>query len=122
MSVKEEAVNDFVAYTHAFMKTTVWSEPCHSWYKGSSTASGDKKISALWPGSTLHYKEAIESVRYEDYDIEFLPGGRFCYLGNGRSRVESHPAADISFYIRNTDDSPLYGSKFVYEKLPSYLL
>lgn len=59
---------------------------------------------------------AIDDVRYDDYDIEYLQGTRFSYLGNGRSRVESHSDAGLSFYIRNIDDNPSFGSKCVYEK------
>ena len=110
--MSKAAVDDFIAYKDKFMQQTVWQQDCRSWYKGN-TANG--KILALWTGSTLHYVETLKEVRYEDYEIEFF-GNRFDYLGNGMTKLEMAPDADLSRYIRPTDDGPIIGSKFVYTK------
>jgi len=82
------------------MKRTVWEDPCRSWYKA---AGPDGKVTALWPGSTLHYMEAIQDLRLEDWDIKY-EGNRFAYLGNGYSQTEIDPTADWAYYIREYDD------------------
>lgn len=82
--------------------TTVWAEACRSWYKAGS-ASG--KILALWPGSTLHYLEALQEPRWEDWEFRHGAGeNRFAFLGNGHSTAEAL-GGDLSYYIRDHDDS-----------------
>ncbi|KAH9479348.1 FAD-binding monooxygenase moxY [Psilocybe cubensis] len=99
---KLEAVEDFVDYKDEFMKSTVWHQECRSWYKADS-ATG--KVTALWPGSSMHFQEAIAEPRYDDWDIKYT-GNRFAFLGNGYSRTETDTTADWSYYIKNEDDSP----------------
>ncbi|KAF8240258.1 FAD/NAD(P)-binding domain-containing protein [Tricholoma matsutake] len=100
-SPKMEAVEDFIVHKDQFMKNTVWEQDCRSWYKNSSSG----KVTALWPGSTLHYMEAISEVRYDDWNIAYS-GNRFAYLGNGFSQTESDDTADWAYYIRSHDDGP----------------
>ncbi|KAH8594222.1 hypothetical protein B0O99DRAFT_514343 [Bisporella sp. PMI_857] len=97
---RQEAVADFVAHKDNFMKNMVWSDPCRSWYKSGSI---EGKITALWPGSTLHYIEATMDLRMEDWDVKYA-GNRFAWLGNGYSQTEVDPTADWAFYIRDKDD------------------
>lgn len=99
-SPKAAAVDDFIAHKNDFMKRTVWSDPCRSWYKSGQI---DAPITALWPGSTLHYIEALSDVHFEDYDIEYA-GNRFSWLGNGYSQTELDETADWAYYIRERDD------------------
>jgi hypothetical protein len=99
---KMQAVDDFIAHKDHFMKRTVWEEQCRSWYKNNS-ASG--KVSALWPGSTLHYIEAMKDVHFDDWDINYQ-GNRFAWLGNGYSQCELDDLADTGYYIRSEDDGP----------------
>ncbi|KAI1752139.1 hypothetical protein F4782DRAFT_158594 [Xylaria castorea] len=99
---KEEAVQDFVKYKDYFMKRTVWTDPCHSWYKNR----GDGRVFALWPGSTLHYVECMKNVRLDDFEITYT-GNRFAWLGNGFSQTELDHTADWAYYIRETDDDSI---------------
>ena len=101
-SPKQEAVQDFIEHKDAFMKNTVWQQECRSWYKSNSISG---KVTALWPGSTLHYLEMIAEPRYEDWSFKYS-GNRFAYLGNGFSQTEADSTADRSYYLRNEDDSP----------------
>ncbi|KAM0335538.1 hypothetical protein ACHAQA_000586 [Verticillium albo-atrum] len=96
---KEQAVRDFVEYKEWFMSKTVWSDPCRSWYKPRA----DGPVVALWPGSTLHYIEALKEVRFDDLEITHA-GNRFAWLGNGYSQTELDDSADWAFYIRDRDD------------------
>ena len=63
---KEEAVAAFTTHTHEYMQTTVFSDDCNSWYKSNSKSG---RISVLWPGSTLHYLEAIKDPRWDDWHV-----------------------------------------------------
>ena len=94
-----EAVSDFIAHKDDFMTRSVWADPCRSWYKNRP----DGPITALWPGSTLHYIEAMMELRIEDFDIKYA-GNRFAWLGNGYSQTELDPTADWGYYIREVDD------------------
>ncbi|KAF2261197.1 FAD/NAD(P)-binding domain-containing protein [Lojkania enalia] len=96
---KVEAVADFIAFKDQFMQKTVWHDPCRSWYKQRP----DGPITALWPGSTLHYIEAMMEVRYDDWEIKYN-GNRFAWMGNGYSQTELDPTADWAYYIREHDD------------------
>ncbi|GAW11751.1 hypothetical protein ANO14919_011010 [Xylariales sp. No.14919] len=99
-SPKEEAVRDFVQYKDYFMRRTVWADSCHSWYKNRD----DGRVTALWPGSTLHYVECLKNVRLDDFEVTYA-GNRFAWLGNGYSQTELDETADWAYYIRDRDDS-----------------
>lgn len=96
---KSEAVKEFIEFKDNFMKQTVWADPCRSWYKNSP----DGPITALWPGSTLHYIEALQELRLEDWEVKYV-GNRYAWLGNGYSQTELDPTADWAYYIREGDD------------------
>lgn len=97
---KTEAVSDFIEYKNQFMQNTVWADACRSWYK-SNQAEGP--VTALWPGSTLHYIEAMSEVRLDDFDVQYN-GNRFSWMGNGYSQTEIDETADWAYYIRDQDD------------------
>jgi len=105
-----QAVNEFMEYKDRFFETTVWSENCNSWYK----LKHNNKIAALWTGSTIHYLRVMERPRYEDWDFTYLHKNRWTYLGNGLGPDDVDPMADLAYYIRDVDDSPILGSKKVY--------
>ncbi|KAH0000802.1 FAD/NAD(P)-binding domain-containing protein, partial [Aureobasidium melanogenum] len=65
MTVKAARVRDFLAYSDAYFKNTVFMDDCKSWYRKGDTVVG------LWPGSTLHCIEALRSPRWEDFDCEY---------------------------------------------------
>lgn len=87
------------------MQDTIWKGGCRSWYK-SHTING--RVSALWPGSSLHYYEAMQYLRADDWDVEYQ-GNRFDWLGNGFSQTECDDTCDWAYYIRDHDDSPYLG-------------
>lgn len=97
---KMEAVDDFVTHKNEFMKGTVWHDPCRSWYKANRV---DAPVTALWPGSTLHYIECLSEVRWDDFDVKYN-GNRWAWLGNGCSQTELDETADWAHYVREEDD------------------
>ncbi|KAI9676583.1 MAG: hypothetical protein M1822_008297 [Bathelium mastoideum] len=103
---KFEAVEDFQTHASEVLQNTVWADSCNSWYKNGS----DPKVISLWPGSGLHYIEAISSLRGDDWEVKYT-GNRFSWLGNGFSQVEQDPECDLAYYIREQDDSELLSSR-----------
>ncbi|KAK5312775.1 hypothetical protein LTR93_011196 [Exophiala xenobiotica] len=109
---KADATEDFIKHTDSLMQKTVWSEECRSWYKSNSSTG---RVSALWPGSSLHYIEAIQQARFDDYEIKYS-GNRSAWMGNGYSQTELDDTCDWSYYIRTKDDSP-YASRRMQRKV-----
>jgi hypothetical protein len=97
---KVEAIDEFIAHKNEFMKDTVWQDPCRSWYKANQV---EAPITALWPGSTLHYIECLGEVRWDDLEVKYN-GNRWAWLGNGFSQCEADETADWAYYIRESDD------------------
>ena len=101
-SPKMEAVDDFIAHTDDFMQRSVWVQDCRSWYKNGKV---DGRVTALWPGSTLHFLEIMECLRHDDFNVTYK-GNRFAWMGNGYSQTELDETSDWGYYIREVDDSP----------------
>ena len=97
-----EAVEDFLEHAAQVIDKTVWVDKCRSWYKSAPT---NPRAVNLWPGSGLHYIEAISEVRADDWNITYK-GNRFEWLGNGFSQAELDPTCDLAYYVRETDDGP----------------
>ncbi|KAE8141862.1 hypothetical protein BDV38DRAFT_295692 [Aspergillus pseudotamarii] len=94
---KQHVTDAFNEHCQEWVKHTVWSEDCRSWYKNNETG----RVNAVWPGSSLHYIEIIRQPRYEDYEIEYLGPAKknmwaFMGMGTPRALVEK---ADISPYL-----------------------
>lgn len=103
--VKQGPVDAFNDWKDEFMKHTIWTEECRSWYKAGSAFG---KVAALWPGSTVHYLEAIRTPKYEDWTYSYHANANpWAYLGNGHSSAEKRAGGNLSYYIRNHDDSPI---------------
>ncbi|KAF2281439.1 FAD/NAD(P)-binding domain-containing protein [Westerdykella ornata] len=62
MMVKRDREEDFLEYVDRYFEGTVFAEECASWYKNK-----ERKVTGLWPGSTLHCIEAMRAVRWEDF-------------------------------------------------------
>ncbi len=101
-SPKQEAVDDFLAHAKEVLQKTVWADECRSWYKKGTT---DAAALTLWPGSGLHFIEALSEIRADDYNIAYH-GNRFAWLGSGFSQTETDPCCDAAYYIRERDDGP----------------
>ncbi|KAF1912362.1 hypothetical protein BDU57DRAFT_590184 [Ampelomyces quisqualis] len=93
---------DFMSHVTSFMKRTVYNDVCRSGHKNHTSAG---RTPTLWPGSTLHYLQAMQDIRSQDWHVSYS-GNRFSYLGNGASHAEFDPTSDLSYYIRERDDGP----------------
>jgi len=89
--------DSFNAHVQEWVRHTVWTDDCRSWYKDNETG----RVNAVWPGSSLHYIEAIRTPRYEDFEITYLGPAKqnpWAFLGMGyvRDLVEQ---SDVSPYL-----------------------
>ena len=100
ISVNPESEADFTSHVAAWMKKSVWSDKCRS---GSKNHTRSGRVPTLWPGSTLHYLEAMRQVRGDDWIVTYK-GGRFDWLGNGISQAEFDPTCDLAYYVKDHDD------------------
>ena len=74
---KPEVVDELNAYGDEIMQTLVWSGGCQSWYKGHRV---DGKVTAVWAGSVVGFKQMIDFIRPEDFEIAYRSKNRFRYV------------------------------------------
>jgi hypothetical protein len=101
---KQSVTDAFNAHCQEWIRHTVWVEECRSWYKNNETG----RVNAVWPGSSLHYMEAIKMPRYEDFEITYLgpaEENRWAFLGLGTTR-ELVEKGDVSPYINVENIDP----------------
>lgn len=89
------ATKKFVEHTDKWMPRSVWSAGCRSWYKNHKI---DGRVTALWPGSGLHYVDALSQPRWEDYEYTYVDSNPFSYLGDGFTHIE-HTGEDRTWDI-----------------------
>ncbi|KAI4601358.1 hypothetical protein KJ359_012550 [Pestalotiopsis sp. 9143b] len=93
---KSRAVREYYNHTHELMKRLAWSSPCRSWFKNGKVHG---PVTAIYPGSRLHWFEMLKNVRWEDYDIDYRSDNRFSFMGNGFSQAECDPEGDPVWYF-----------------------
>jgi cation diffusion facilitator CzcD-associated flavoprotein CzcO len=99
LQVKRSVADAFSKHSDLYMKRTAWSGPCSSWFKAGE--KGRKPI--LWPGSRIHYISILQKPRFEDFDIEYLSGNEWNFLGNGFD-VREYDGRDLTWYYGKLDD------------------
>jgi hypothetical protein len=83
------------------MPRTAWAGTCSSWYKGGAESG---PITALHPGSRIHFFHMLNHFRGEDWEYVYeTRGNRFAYLGNGFSTIE-FDGSDSTWYLESTDN------------------
>src|SRR5271170_8285663 len=80
LDVKREVVKELNEHTQEYLKGTVFSAKCRSWYKGGKT---EGKVTAVWCGTAHHYMRSLQRPRWEDFNMTYRTSNRFAYLGNG---------------------------------------
>lgn len=95
ISPSAAASADLSVHTHELLKRTAWSTTCSSWFKNGKRHG---PVTAIWPGSRLHWFEALKEPRWEDFDITY-EGNRFAYLGNGYTAAELDPEGNAVWYF-----------------------
>ncbi|RAL03178.1 flavin-containing monooxygenase [Aspergillus ibericus CBS 121593] len=100
MALKQDVCAEFKEHVGSMMQKAVWTDNCRNSHN-NHTIGG--RIPTTWPGSTLHYLEAIREPRADDWVFKYT-GNRFSWLGIGVSQTEWDPTADLAYYIRQSDD------------------
>ncbi|KAE8379064.1 putative flavin-binding monooxygenase [Aspergillus bertholletiae] len=97
--VKDSVVRDYNKFVQESMKRCVWSKGCHAWYSKKNEGA-DNTVTAVYPGSVLHFKACMEKIRSEDFDIEYTTSNPFRFMGNGQLAFEQDPAGDTAYYLK----------------------
>lgn len=64
------------------------------------------RITALWPGSSIHAQATFKSIRFEDFEYEYLDEERpFSWLGNGLTASQQEGGFTTS-YLDTVDIPP----------------
>lgn len=108
---KRRQVENFTSFAERYFERTVYSAPCNSWYKSSppgATLEEQKRgrVTALWPGSSLHAVKALRRVRWEDFELKPYDGNDFGWFGNRWTAGEKGDDIrheNISWYLNQTD-------------------
>jgi hypothetical protein len=108
LAPKREVCEDFKAHVASVMEKLVWTDDCRNSHK-NGTLHG--RVPTTWPGSTLHYLEAIREPRWDDWEIKYT-GNRFSWLGSGISQTEWDPTADLGYYIKRDDEDGAWLSRW----------
>ncbi|KAK5086640.1 hypothetical protein LTR05_003808 [Lithohypha guttulata] len=113
---KAKAVKNFTDYCDAFFKRTVFSAECGSWYKSSPPWVTDPeerkrgRVSAIWPGSSIHAIKALSAPRWEDFEMTTVDDNEFGWFGDGWGIAERNQDLEgLSWYLNDT--------KFTHEDL-----
>ena len=107
LSPSRKAIDELQIHTHELLKRTAWSSPCSSWFKNGKKHG---PVTAIWPGSRLHYFEIMKEPRFEDFDIEYF-GNRFAYMGNGFTSTELSENGNAVWYFDILDREHARGTK-----------
>jgi hypothetical protein len=100
IDVKREAMDDYNVYCQEFLKRMVWADNCKSWYKNGRRTG---HVTGLYPGTLLHFKDCLESIGGEHFNIEYRSKNRFRFLGNGESVRDQGGAGDLAWYMDDAD-------------------
>lgn len=94
---RQDITDEFNRHAQTWVNGSCWADrSCRSWYKNQETG----RVNAVWPGSSLHYCEMVETPRYEDYDIRYTEkANRFAFMGLGFTRNQVEENGDLSPYM-----------------------
>ncbi|OQE02904.1 hypothetical protein PENVUL_c037G00095 [Penicillium vulpinum] len=96
---RQDVVDEFAEHIAAFMPRTAWAGSCSSWFKNGEK---DGPVTALHPGSCIHWFHMLQSFRGEDFEFTHWSKNRFQYLGNGFSTLEA-PGMNSTWYLDEPD-------------------
>ncbi|CZR63758.1 related to monooxigenase [Phialocephala subalpina] len=93
---KSQSVADFNEYSQEFLKRTVWADNCRSWYKnGKETGI----VTGTYAGTILHFKDVLENIGDEHFDVVSRSENVFRWLGNGQSLHDKDGFGELAYYM-----------------------
>lgn len=113
VEAKSKCVKNFTNYCDEFFKRTVFAEECNSWYKtyepGATREEQSRgRVTAIWPGSSLHIVKTLCAVRWEDFELKYHDDNEFGWFGNGWTMAEKYPVADLDSLTWYLDETKMF--------------
>ncbi|OJJ85151.1 flavin-containing monooxygenase [Aspergillus glaucus CBS 516.65] len=106
MGPRKGSVARFTKHCDQYFSRTVFSEKCRSWYKGGME---DGRVTALWPGSSLHSMKALVHPRWEDYEYEYVNDNPNGWIGDGWTENEKYKRINVDYLDDDQIDFPSMG-------------
>ncbi|RAQ54033.1 flavin-binding monooxygenase [Aspergillus flavus] len=103
IAVKKEAVDRFTRYCDQYFAQTVFGQKCRSWYKGGAE---DGRVTALWPGSSLHSLKVFAQPRWEEFTYEYVNDNPIGWLGDGWTENEKNKTIHVNYLDDDQIDFP----------------
>jgi hypothetical protein len=100
--VRDDAVQAFNIYIQEVLRRTAWNGDCRSWYRKGRVDEYRTGITAIYPGSMMHYRSMLGELRPEDFEITYRSANRFRFYGNGLTELDMTEGADLAFYLKET--------------------
>lgn len=105
MTVKRSAVDAYHAHCDAYFADTVYSDACSTWMRASKKYPD--RITSIYPGSYLHYRNVLQHPRWEDYDYENVDGDEpFAWMGNGMTADDMAMKGNFAPYMDVESEFP----------------
>ncbi|KAH0591669.1 hypothetical protein MHUMG1_10600 [Metarhizium humberi] len=94
IAVDADATADYNVYSTEFHNAkTVWTGACSSWFKHPTG-----KVTAMYAGNVLHYREILDRFRTEDFHVKYRSPNRFKFMGNGFT-LRDEKGDDLAYYL-----------------------
>jgi len=101
--VKDDIVEAYNIYIQQVLRRTAWNRECESWYKKGRKDEYRTGITAIYPGSMMHFKSMLEKIRPEDFEIKYRSANPFNFYGCGLTALDmSSDQPDLSSYLADT--------------------
>lgn len=97
ITIKKEALDDFNTYSQEFLKGTVWSDDCRAGLYKNGRRTG--RVNGLYAGSMMHFKNGLEQIGGEHFDIVWRSKNRFRCLGNGTAETDENGTGNLAPYM-----------------------
>ncbi|KAJ5212612.1 uncharacterized protein N7498_004258 [Penicillium cinerascens] len=94
---EKKSVEDYNIWAQEYLKRTAWGDSCRSWYKNNKTSG---QVRGVYPGTTSHFKNALERIGGEDFHIKYTSVNRLWCLGNGEMEEEKDGLGDMAGYFK----------------------
>ncbi|EFX01715.1 flavin-binding monooxygenase [Grosmannia clavigera kw1407] len=103
---KPESVADYNEYQQEFLRHTSFADKCRAWYKNDRS---EGRLTGVYGGTMMHFKEGLETLGAEHFDVKWRSANRFSYLGNGTAECDENGAGDVAPYFTWEYFQKVYG-------------
>jgi len=108
MAPRQDVTDAFNEHTQTMLCGTVWADTCSGWYHDKNG-----RVTAIWPGSALHFQSVIREPRWEDFEIKYMSKHNMWeFFGLGFTQRERD--------AKNSDMAPYMKTEFLDERFYDY--